>query len=118
VVVIMDPDGAKVSSTRIENSPMNLASLWAGCGGPSVMDASMSVKGWFRLVFGVRAVATRNAVPGFVCCDTGSELTANAIRDWCRFSGAGASHIEPRPRCRAVQRMNHPGFGYAGLATQ
>ncbi len=23
------------------------------------------------------------------------ELTANALRDWCRFSGAGTSYIEP-----------------------
>jgi len=23
------------------------------------------------------------------------ELTANALRDWCRFAGAGASYIEP-----------------------
>ncbi len=27
--------------------------------------------------------------------DNGPELTANALRDWCRFSGAGTSYIEP-----------------------
>ena len=33
--------------------------------------------------------------PDFVRCDNGPELTANALRDWCRFGGAGASYIEP-----------------------
>jgi hypothetical protein len=28
-------------------------------------------------------------------CDNGPELTANAIKDWCRFSGAGSAYIEP-----------------------
>jgi len=27
--------------------------------------------------------------------DNGPELTANALRDWCRFSGSGTSDIEP-----------------------
>ena len=31
----------------------------------------------------------------FIRCDNGPELTANALRDWCRFSRAGASYIEP-----------------------
>ena len=26
---------------------------------------------------------------------TGLELTANALRDWCRFGGSGTSYIEP-----------------------
>jgi putative transposase len=39
-------------------------------------------------------VAERGA-PQFVRCDNGPELTANALRDWCRFTGAGASYIEP-----------------------
>ncbi len=34
-------------------------------------------------------------VPEYLRCDNGPELTANALRDWCRFSGAGASYIEP-----------------------
>ena len=41
-----------------------------------------------------RLVAQRCA-PQFIRCDNGPELTANAVRDWCRFSGAGASYIEP-----------------------
>ena len=28
-------------------------------------------------------------------CDNGPELTANALRDWCRFSRAGSAYIEP-----------------------
>jgi len=27
--------------------------------------------------------------------DNGPELTANALRDWCRFTGTGTSYIEP-----------------------
>jgi hypothetical protein len=27
--------------------------------------------------------------------DNGPELTANALSDWCRFGGTGASYIEP-----------------------
>ncbi len=39
-------------------------------------------------------VAERGA-PEFIRCDNGPELTANALSDWCDFSGAGASYIEP-----------------------
>jgi len=41
-----------------------------------------------------QAVATRG-VPSFIRCDNGPEFTAAAIKDWCRFSGAGSSFIEP-----------------------
>lgn len=27
--------------------------------------------------------------------DNGPELTANALKDWCRFTGAGTSYIDP-----------------------
>jgi putative transposase len=40
-------------------------------------------------------VADRGTVPRFIRCDNGPELTANALRDWCRFSGAGTSYIDP-----------------------
>jgi putative transposase len=40
-------------------------------------------------------VAVRGRAPDFIRCDNGPELTANAIRDWCRFSGAGTAYIEP-----------------------
>jgi putative transposase len=33
--------------------------------------------------------------PGLIRCDNGPESTANARRDWCRFSGTGTSSIEP-----------------------
>jgi transposase InsO family protein len=42
-----------------------------------------------------RLVAERGATPEFVRCDNGPEMTANALRDWCRFSGAGSAYIEP-----------------------
>ena len=33
--------------------------------------------------------------PGYIRCDNGPEITANALRDWCRFSGTASSYIEP-----------------------
>ena len=42
-----------------------------------------------------RIVAVRGTAPGYIRCDNGPELTANALRDWCRFSGTGSSYIEP-----------------------
>ena len=42
-----------------------------------------------------RIVAVRGTAPAYIRCDNGPELTANALRDWCRFSGTGSSYIEP-----------------------
>jgi len=42
-----------------------------------------------------RIVRERGGCPELVRMDNGPELTANALRDWCRFGGAGASYIEP-----------------------
>ncbi len=42
-----------------------------------------------------RLVAARGRAPEHVRCDNGPELTANALRDWCRFSQAATSYIEP-----------------------
>jgi putative transposase len=42
-----------------------------------------------------KIVGARGRHPEFVRCDNGPELTANALRDWCRFGGAGAAYIEP-----------------------
>jgi putative transposase len=42
-----------------------------------------------------RIVAGRGRPPELVRMDNGPELTANAIRDWCRFAGTGSSYIEP-----------------------
>ena len=33
-----------------------------------------------------RLVAERQTAPRFIRCDNGPELTANALRDWCRFN--------------------------------
>ena len=40
-------------------------------------------------------VAVRGRAPGHIRCDNGPELTANALRDWCRFSQAGSAYIDP-----------------------
>jgi len=37
----------------------------------------------------------RGTAPAYIRCDNGPEFTANALRDWCRCSGAGSSYIEP-----------------------
>ena len=42
-----------------------------------------------------KIIAQRRGHPSFVRCDNGPELTANALRDWCRFTGTGTSYIEP-----------------------
>ena len=42
-----------------------------------------------------RIVAVRGTAPGYIRSNNGPELTANALRDWCRFSGTGSSYIEP-----------------------
>ena len=42
-----------------------------------------------------RLVAERGTPPEFIRCDNGPELTANALRDWCRFNQAGSAYIEP-----------------------
>ncbi|MGH3031629.1 MAG: IS3 family transposase [Gaiellaceae bacterium] len=42
-----------------------------------------------------RLVADRGTTPEHIRCDNGPELTANALRDWCRFNHAGSAYIEP-----------------------
>ena len=42
-----------------------------------------------------KTVGARGVAPAFIRCDNGPELTANALRDWCRFCGTGTSYIEP-----------------------
>ncbi len=42
-----------------------------------------------------KIAGTRGTHPAFVRMDNGPELTANALRDWCRFVGTGTSYIEP-----------------------
>jgi putative transposase len=40
-------------------------------------------------------IAASRGFPEFVCCDNGPELTASALRDWCRFTGTGTSYTGP-----------------------
>ena len=40
-------------------------------------------------------ITERGTAPEHIRCDNGPELTANALRDWCRFSGAGSAYIDP-----------------------
>ncbi|MCA1699370.1 MAG: IS3 family transposase, partial [Actinobacteria bacterium] len=40
-------------------------------------------------------VGARGTAPEHIRCDNGPELTANALRDWCRFSKAGSAYIDP-----------------------
>lgn len=40
-------------------------------------------------------IAATRGFPEFIRCDNGPELTANALRAWCRFTSTGTSHIDP-----------------------
>lgn len=40
-------------------------------------------------------LAEQRGAPEHVRMDNGSELTANALRDWCRFSSTKSAYIEP-----------------------
>ncbi len=42
-----------------------------------------------------RLISERRTAPEHIRCDNGPELTANALRDWCRFSGTGSAYIDP-----------------------
>jgi putative transposase len=42
-----------------------------------------------------KIIGQRGRHPTFIRCDNRPELTANALRDWCRFTGCGTSYIEP-----------------------
>ena len=53
------------------------------------IDADATVKVLDRLV------TERGRPPRFIRMDNGPELTANTLRDWCRFTGQGTSYIEP-----------------------
>ena len=53
------------------------------------IDANRTVSVLERIVQG------RGRPPELVRMDNGPELTANALRDWCRLGGSGACYIEP-----------------------
>jgi putative transposase len=40
-------------------------------------------------------LAAQRGAPEHIRCDNGPELTAHALRDWCRFSHAATAFIEP-----------------------
>ena len=42
-----------------------------------------------------RILSSRGSAPELVRMDNGPELTAKAIRDWCRFAKTGTAYIEP-----------------------
>jgi putative transposase len=42
-----------------------------------------------------RLISERGTAPEHIRCDNGPELTANALKDWCRFSEAGSAYIDP-----------------------
>lgn len=42
-----------------------------------------------------RLARERGTAPRYLRCDNGTELTAHALRDWCRRAGTGTSYIEP-----------------------
>jgi putative transposase len=48
-----------------------------------------------QLVATLDRLAVTRPAPAFIRMDNGPEMTANAIRDWCRTSGAKTSYIEP-----------------------
>ena len=57
-----------------------------------VVDRSIDADG---VVAALEQLTSLHGPPGYVRMDNGPELTANALRDWCRFSGATTSYIEP-----------------------
>jgi putative transposase len=44
-----------------------------------------------------RIIAETGRVPAHIRMDNGTEMTAYAMRDWCRFAGVDASFIDPSP---------------------
>jgi hypothetical protein len=55
-----------------------------------------------------RLVAERHTAPRFLRCDNGPELTANALRDWCRSPAPGPATSSPdrpgRTLCGVLRR--------------
>jgi len=42
-----------------------------------------------------KIIGRRGRHPVYIRCDNGPELTANALKDWCRFTGTATSYIDP-----------------------
>ena len=43
----------------------------------------------------LEGLAARRGAPANIRCDNGPELTAHALRDWCRFTAAATAFIDP-----------------------
>jgi len=57
-----------------------------------------------------RLATERGTAPRFLRCDNGPELTANALRDWCRFTGSGpATSSRDRPGRTPTWRASAAG---------
>lgn len=50
-----------------------------------------------------KTAAARGCFPAYMRCDNGPQFTANALRDWCRFTGTGISYTEPGPPWQVVR---------------
>ena len=46
-------------------------------------------------VAALEELVRQRGAPGHIRCDNGPELTAHALRDWCRFNGSDTIFIEP-----------------------
>ena len=55
-----------------------------------------------------RIVAGRGRPPQLLRMDNGPELTANSLRDWCRFGGSGSAYIEPGSPWQNLLRIDGP----------
>ena len=71
--------------TSSTSSPARRWRCWSSAGSTPT-DASTCSTG---------SSPSAGAAPEFVRCDNGPEMTAHALRDWCRFSRTGAAFIEP-----------------------
>jgi hypothetical protein len=75
-----------------------------------VLEVDRSITADHTVAILERIVATTGRVPEHLRMDNGPEMTANALRDWCRFQTTDTSYIEPghpfrEPICRVVQRQ-------------
>jgi len=63
-------------------------------------------------------VRERGIAPELMPMDNGPEMTANAVRDWCRLGGSGRGFIEPgspwQNPFRRVVRLTRPRRGALG----
>jgi putative transposase len=57
-----------------------------------LVERRIDADGTVRVLEGLTAL---RGAPEHIRCDNGPELTAHALRDWCRFAKAGTSFIEP-----------------------